>query len=537
MVPKAQSGADKASSARGQGRRAQKRHAPGSKLHPLGSGGKANQPKVVPSAAREQRSVTHFAESEPPEIRHRGFNPIGLKPGTLRTLSRPQAFKMWLTSATFRYPARVTMVIFLILIVLTTGGLMLPGASKQPGTTNLVDAFFTAVSAVCVTGLTVVDTAAHWTFFGQVVIAIGITLGGLGVMTMASLLALVVSRRLGLTQKLLSVQDTRGRLSDTGTLVIGVIVTTLVAEAILFLIILPSFLEQGHDPANATWHALFIAISSFNNAGFVSMHEGLDAYVSNWFVLVPIMLAATVGAIGFPVITDLRRRWRTPSRWSLHTKMTLSTYFALAAITGLIVAVLEWNNANTLGSLGISDRVLNSLVMAITPRSPGMTAIDVGEMTPASWLVTDISMFIGGGSGSHAGGIKVTTFAVVMMAAWAEATGRKDSEAFHRRIPHETLRQAVAVLLGSVMLVLAVSAALLMISPFTLDRILFEVISAFGTVGLSTGITPNLPAAGKVLLAFLMVVGRVGPMTLATALALRQENRLVRMPSERPIVG
>lgn len=498
---------------------------------------KANRPKVVSSAAREHRSVTHFAESEPPALRHRGVNPASLRPGAARNLTRVQSVGMWLNSVTFRYPARLTMVIFLILILLTTGALMLPGASRTPGSTDLVDAFFTAVSAVCVTGLTVVDTSLHWTFFGQTIIATGIALGGLGVMTMASLLALVVSRRLGLTQKLLSVQDTRGRLSDTGTLVIGVIVTTLVAELVLFLVILPSFLETGHDPASATWHALFIAISSFNNAGFVSMHEGLDAYVGNWFVLVPIMLAAAVGAVGFPVITDLRRNWRKPSGWSLHTKMTLTTYFALAVVTGVIVAALEWNNSQTLGALPVSDRVLNSFVLAITPRSPGMTAINVGEMTQASWLLTDISMFIGGGSGSHAGGIKVTTFAVVMMAAWAEATGRKDIEAFHRRIPHETLRQAVAVLLAAVTLVLVVAAALLIITPFTLDQVLFEVISAFGTVGLSTGITPHLPAAGKVLLSFLMVVGRVGPMTMATALALRQENRVVRMPSERPIVG
>lgn len=499
--------------------------------------GRVKRPKVVSDDSREHRSVTHFAESEPPQLHHHGVNPTHLRPGNARDLTPFQAFRMWLNTMMFRYPARLTLVIFLILIALTTAGLMIPNASYGEGSTDLTDAFFTAVSAVTVTGLTVVDTAQHWTMFGQVVISIGIALGGLGVMTMASLLALVVSRRLGLTQKLMTAEDTRGRLSDAGTLVIGVIVTTVVAEVVLFLTILPSFLDHGHNPGEATWNAFFMANSAFNNAGFVSMNEGLAAYVGSWGVLIPLTLATIVGAIGFPVITDLRRNWKKPERWSLHTKMTLTTYFAVAAISGVMVAMLEWGNPATLGGLPLPDKILNSLMATFNPRSSGMSAVDVGQMTPATWLITDLSMFIGGGSGSHAGGIKVTTFAVLMTAAWAEARGRKDVETFNRRIPSGTVRQAVAVLLGSVLLLITVALLLTLMTPFSLDRILFEVVSAFGTVGLSTGITPDLPDPARVLISVLMVVGRVGPMTLATALALRQEHSLVRMPEERPIVG
>lgn len=445
--------------------------------------------------------------------------------------------RVWFNMVAFRYPARLTLTIFLILICAATAALMLPISTAKGKNLEFIDAFFTAVSAVCVTGLTVVDTATHWTTFGQGVIVVAITLGGLGVMTMASLLALIVSRRLGLTQRLLSADDTRGRLADAGTLVMGVIVTTAVAEILLFLVILPSFLDQGHAPGEAAWNALFTAVSVFNNAGFLNLPEGLAPYIGSWTVLLPLMMAAFIGAIGFPVITDLRRNWRRPKSWSLHSKLTLSTYLILAALSGLAVAALEWNNPATFGPLSLSEKVLNSIVEAFSPRSLGISAVDVSEMTGATWLITDISMFIGGGSGSHAGGIKVTTFAVVLMAAWAEARGRTDIEVFHRRIPHGTLRQAVAVLLAAVMLVIGVALVLLVITPFTLDRIIFEVISAFGTVGLSTGITPLLPVTGKILLAFLMVVGRVGPMTLATALALRQTRSLVRMPEERPIVG
>ena len=493
--------------------------------------------KARQARARERSSASAFAESEPVVPSHRGIYPGHMTAQMARKLSPMKTLNAWFSMVAFRYPARLTMVIFLFLIAVTTGALLLPASTAPGKSTTFVDAFFTAASSVCVTGLTVVDTATHWSIFGQVVLAAAITLGGLGVMTMASLLALVVSRRLGVTQRMLSAEDTRGRISDAGALVVGVLVTTVTVELVLFLMILPAFLQQGHTFAGAAWDALFTAISVFNNAGFVNLPEGLSPYIGNWGVVMPLMLAAFVGAIGFPVITDLKSNWRTPKRWSLHTKLTLSTYLGLAALSGVVVAVLEWNNPGTFGPLTTSEKILNSFVEAINPRSLGVSIVDVGNMTSASWLVTDISMFIGGGSGSHAGGIKVATFAVVVMAAWAEARGLRDVEAFHRRIPHETLRQAVSVLLAAAILVLSVAGALLIMTPFSLDRVLFEVISAFGTVGLSTGITPLLPAAAKTLLGFLMVVGRVGPMTLATALALRQEKSLIRYPEERPIVG
>ncbi|WP_099332400.1 TrkH family potassium uptake protein [Actinomyces minihominis] len=480
---------------------------------------------------------SHFADSEP----------VGHVDTPLRTdhlLIRSGGGRSWLHRSrlsfnqfAMRYPARLTLLVFTFLIAVTTLLLSLPIANTGRHFTPFIDALFTAVSAVCVTGLSVVDTATYWSGFGQAVIAAGIALGGLGVMTMASLLTLAVSRRLGLTQRLMAQDDTQGRMGDAVTLVKAVFITTVIAEVVLFLVIAPAFLRQGRPFLTSVWDALFISISSFNNAGFVNMEGGVAPYVSDWFVLLPLVLAAFVGAIGFPVFVDLRRNWRKPRSLSLHSKITITTYISLAVITGLIIAALEWNNPYTFGALDFSGKSLSTIVGAINTRSLGVSAIDVSQMTGASWLVQDISMFIGGGSASHAGGIKVTTFTILLLAAWAEARGRRDVEAFHRRLPLGTIRQAVAVLLAAVVLVLGASAVLLVITPFTLDRIIFEVISAFGTVGLSTGITSALPPAAKFVLSLLMVIGRIGPMTFAAGLALREKQSFLRLPEERPIVG
>lgn len=486
---------------------------------------------------REQADLgERFAESEP-ILHHKQSIELGPVIARRLAMSRTHRFRYWFNHIALRYPARITVTVFAVLILVMTSLLLLPISNARGTVTPFIDAFFTAVSSVCVTGLTVVDTATYWSPFGQGVIALAISLGGLGVMTMASLLALAVSRRLGLTSRLLSVDATQGRLGDALSLVLGVLVTTIIVEAVLFAIIFPPFLQQGQPVGTAAWNALFMSISAFNNAGFVNLPEGLAPYVGNWLVILPIMMAAVVGAIGFPVIVDLRRHWRTPRNLTLHTKMTLSTYFGLVVVTGVIVAALEWGNPYTFGPLDLSEKLLSSIVAATNPRSLGASTIDVSQMTGASWFVTDISMFIGGGSGSHAGGIKVTTFMVLLLAAWSEARGNRDVETFGRRIPPFTVRQSVAVLLAGALLVISATVILLVITPFSLDRTLFEAISAFGTVGLSTGITSALPDAAKLLLAFLMVVGRVGPMTFAAALALRERQSFIRLPQERPIVG
>ena len=255
-------------------------------------------------------------------------------------------------------------------------------------------------------------------------------------------------------------------------------------------------------------------------------------------MLVPIILGTTVGAIGFPVIMDVAKNMWAPRRWRLHTKLTLSTYLILAFIGALALALTEWHNPATLGSVDTPSKILNAMLAGVNSRSSGISALNVGSMRSQTHFVQDILMMIGRAAPRpRAGGVKVTTFAVLVLAVIAEARGDRDIETFGRRIPTSTVRLAVAVSLLGLALVAISVVALLTMTDHSLDIILFETVSAFATVGLSTGITPNLPMAAKYVLIALMFAGRTGSMTVAAALALRERSRVIRMPEEQPIIG
>ena len=425
--------------------------------------------------------------------------------------SPAQRVRAWLAKQARYYPARLAISTFALIIGVITALLMLPFASASDTSAPFVDVLFTAVSAVCVTGLTTVDTATYWSPFGQAVIALGIVVGGLGVMTLASILGFAVSRHLGLTQRMLATQETKtGAMGQISTLLKAVIATSLSMQFLLAAAFLPRFLSMGLDPGRAAWDALFMAISVFNNAGFVILPGGLSPHVTDWWMLVPIILGTTVGAIGFPVIMDVSTHLRTPRRWRLHTKLTLSTYLILAFVGALALALTEWHNPTTLGAIDTPSKILNALLAGVNSRSSGLSALDVGAMRSQTHFVQDILMMIGGGSASTAGGVKVTTFAVLVLAVIAEARGDQDIETFGRRIPTSTIRLAVAVSLLGLALVAVSVVLLLSMTDYTLDIILFETISAFATVGLSTGITPILPVGAKYVLIALMFAGRTG---------------------------
>ncbi|QAY64311.1 TrkH family potassium uptake protein [Xylanimonas allomyrinae] len=439
-------------------------------------------------------------------------------------------------------PARLAVAVFLGVCALFTVLLLAPWATVSGRSVPFVDALFTAISAVCVTGLTVVDTGTYWSPWGLAVILVAIKVGGFGVMTLASILGLAVSRRIGLTQRLLTASETRtDRLGEVGSLVRVVIVTSTSLELAVAALLLPRFLTLGEPLGEASWHALFYGISAFNNAGFVPTPEGLAPHVGDWWLGLPIVLGVFVGALGFPVILNIlstrRRRQRAWARWSVHTKLTIVTSAWLLLAGWVLLAALEWNNPATFGPLPVGQKVLAALFAGAMPRSAGFSTVDVGSMHEGTWLVTDALMFVGGGSASTGGGIKVTTLAVMLLAILAEARGDKDIEAYGRRIPRDTLRVAIAVVFLGATTVLLGSLALLEISGEPLDVVLFEVISAFATCGLTTGLTPDLPDAGKYVLCVLMFVGRTGSMTFAAALALRDRRRIVRFPEERPIIG
>lgn len=435
-------------------------------------------------------------------------------------------------------PARLALLVFTGIVVVVTGLLSLPVATTSGERAPFADSLFTAVSAVCVTGLSTVDTATYWSGFGQGVILVSLKIGGLGVMTLASILGLAVSRRIGLTQRMLTASETGGtRLGEVGTLVRAVIATSLAIELALTLVLVPRFLDLGESVPAALWHGVFMALSIFNNAGFVVLDEGLAPYVGDWWIGLPVVVGTILGAVGFPVLLDLWRHRRRLRRISLHSRLTLTTFAVLTVVMVAAFAIFEWSNPDTLGGLDAGDRVLATLLHSVTPRSSGLATLDVGELQQSTLFAIDAMMFVGGGSASTAGGIKVTTFAVLVLAIVAEARGDRDIETFGRRIPTETVRLAVAVAFLGASLVGVSTLVLLSTTDFTLDQILFEVISAFATCGLSTGITPLLPDPATYVLSALMFAGRIGTMTLAAALALRSRRRVIRMPEERPIIG
>ncbi|UZN02336.1 TrkH family potassium uptake protein [Cellulomonas sp. S1-8] len=435
-------------------------------------------------------------------------------------------------------PARLALGVFALVIAVITVLLSAPWATAGGERAPLVDALFTATSATTVTGLVVVPTGEYWSAWGLVVILVAIKIGGLGVMTLASLLGMAVSRRIGLTQRLLVSSETKvTRLGEVGSLVRTVIVTSTVLEVAIALVLFPRLLVHGESTGTAAWHAVFYSVSAFNNAGFVPTPEGLDPFVSDWWMLLPIIIGVFIGSLGFPVILNVANHLREPRRWSLHSKLTITTSLALVLFGSVVVAAFEWTNPDTFRPLDAPGTILASLFAGVMPRSGGFSTVDVGQMHEGTWLLLDALMFVGGGSASTAGGIKVTTLAVMLLAIVAEGRGDRDVEAFGRRIPRETLQVAIAVSFVSATIVLIATLLLLAITGLTLDRVLFEVISAFATAGLSTGITADLPTPAKYVLVVLMFIGRTGTMTLAAALALRNRRRVIRYPEERPIVG
>jgi potassium uptake TrkH family protein len=444
------------------------------------------------------------------------------------------------TATQLHRPAVVVALGFIGMILVVTVLLMVPAAHEDGRATSFREALFTATSAVCVTGLVVVDTPTHWSTFGEVVIVAGIQVGGFGFMTSASLLGVLVARRLGLRTRVLAAAETRSLgLGDIRRVIRGVVLISLAVEGMVaVLLALRFWLGYDMSAGRAVYHGVFHAVSSFNNAGFALHTDNLIGFATDAFVCLPIAAAVILGGIGFPVILELRRELRTPRTWSMHTKTTLlGTAVLLVGGTALITA-FEWRNQGTLGPMGVAEKLLVGFFQGgVQPRTAGFNSLDYAQVNETSLLVTDALMFIGGGSAGTAGGIKVTTFFLLLFAILAEVRGDPTVDAFGRQVPAAVLRQALSVALLGVALVGAATLALLAISGLDLDRILFEAVSAFATVGLSTGITAQLPPAGQYILIGLMFVGRIGPITFASALALRQSRKLFRHPEERAIVG
>ena len=430
-------------------------------------------------------------------------------------------------------------VAFALAILVGTALLMLPLARTGPEGTPFIVALFTSTSAVCVTGLVVVDTPSYWSSFGEVVILALIQVGGFGIMTLASLLGLLVFRRLGLRSRLTAATETKTTgLGDVRTVVRGVVVISLLFEAVVAAMLTLRFAwgyeeEWGH----AAYLGVFHAVSAFNNAGFALYSDSLMGFVSDPWICLPIAFAVIAGGLGFPVWLELYRRFHPTWAWSMHTRMTLSVTAALLVLGTVFVTVSEWTNPATLGALSAPDRLLAGFFQSVMPRTAGFNSLDYGQMRDGTLLGTEILMFIGGGSAGTAGGIKVTTFILLFFVIFAEVRGESDVSAFGRRIDPRAIRQALTVALLALGAVVASTLVILQLSDVSTEDALFEVVSAFATVGLSTGITADLPTAAHLVLALLMFIGRLGPITLVSALAMREHAHLHRLPEGRPLIG
>lgn len=438
-----------------------------------------------------------------------------------------------------RNPVRLIPLLFLGAIVIGTAVLSLPFATAAGARAPLLTALFTATSAVSVTGLVTVDTPTFWSPFGQAAIMVMFQIGGLGIMTAATLLGLMVGRGFGLHDRLATHVE-RGRLNLLAAPVVlrMIILITLTVELAVAAMLALRFATHWDMPVGAAlWHGLFHSVSAFNNAGFSTFSDSLMSFQGDAFILVPIALAVVVSALGFPVMEDWRShgwRWR---QWTLHSKITLSGTILLLLGGFVAMLAMEWSNPDTLGPMSVADKVLNAAFHSVMPRTAGFNSLNMGALREETLVINYLLMFIGGGSAGTAGGIKVTTFMVLLAIVLAEVLTRRDASMFGRRFGHAVERQALTVASLALMLVLVATMYITSVTDLPLQDVLFETISAFATVGLSTGITASLPNSALVVLILLMFIGRVGTITAATALALSGADRRYRYPEENPIVG
>lgn len=437
------------------------------------------------------------------------------------------------------HPAQAVASGFAVTILAGTALLLTPVAKAGPGAATPVEALFTATSAVCVTGLVVVDTPTFWTPFGQAVILVLIQLGGLGIMIFASLIGLVLARRISVRSRLYAAAEAKVLgLDDVRGVVRGIVGISLTIEAALFVVLFLRFLlGYGYSFGDAAWHGVFHAVSSFNNAGFALYSDSLMAFVADPFICLPIAAAIILGGLGFPVIMQLRKEFRHPLHWTMNTKLVLWATVVLLAAGSVYITVIEWDNPGTLGGLDPWARVLAGFFQSVQTRTAGFNSVDIAAMHDETWLGMDILMFIGGGPAGTAGGIKVTTFAVLFFIMLTELRGEGAVNIFGKRLSRAVHRQAITVVLIAVAAVVAGTGSLMLLTGENLDRALFETVSAFATVGLSTGITPTLSEPAQVVLIVMMFLGRLGPLTLGSAIALRERRVLYEYPKERPAIG
>ena len=447
-------------------------------------------------------------------------------------------------------PTQIIVMGFAFFILIGASLLSLPIASNNGDSVGIINALFTATSAVCVTGLAVVNTMEHWTMFGKVVILFLIQIGGLGFMTITTMLFLLLGKKIRFKERLviqeaLNHYSLSGMVRITKNILIGTMLMEIVGAIILSIKFVPVYGSYG------IFMGLFHSISAFCNAGFDIIGEAsLTPYVHDTVINFTIMILIVIGGIGFSVWIDfikvykeVKEKRRTGKsifqKLSLHSKLVLVLTFGLIGIGFVFILLFEWNNPETMGTFSIKNKLLSALFHSITPRTAGFSTLAVSEMGDATKLFTMILMYIGGSPGGTAGGIKTVTMGVLFVSVLSTIRAKEDVEIFQRRIPEKIVQRSLAVIMISIALVMGSTMLLSITENSSFMEVFFEAVSAFATVGLSLGITENLTDFGKIFIIITMFVGRLGPVTMAVAFSLKgsQKKCSIKKPEEKVMVG
>lgn len=443
--------------------------------------------------------------------------------------------KKYLKRSTKRFSPPMTVVFsFFTLILIGTALLKLPFATTQ--TISWLDTLFTATSAVTVTGLIVVDTGTAFTLFGQTVIMILMQLGGLGLMTSAVFIFFIFKRRIGMQQRdLIKESLNQGSSGGIIRLVRYVLFFSLSIELIGFTLLsikwIPEFgLWKG------AFYSLFHTVAAFNNAGFSLWSDNLSSYVGDPIVNLTITSMFVLGGIGFTVLLDVWNKKKFKSL-TLHSKVMIVGTLVINVIAILSIFILEYSNPQTLGGLSFGDKVWGAYFQGLSPRTAGFNSIDITALTVPTMLLTILLMFIGAGSASTGSGIKLSTFIILLLTTITSLRGGEEVSLFGRRIRNSAVFRALTLTTVSFLLVFVAVFILTITENGSFIEIIFEVVSAFGTVGLSAGLTPELSIVGRFVIMFVMFIGRIGPITIVSILIARKGTSLIRYPQEDLFIG
>ncbi|MFX0548055.1 TrkH family potassium uptake protein [Hathewaya histolytica] len=437
-------------------------------------------------------------------------------------------------------PVQVLAVGFASVIFIGALLLMLPISSAKGNWTNFIDCLFTSTSATCVTGLISVDTGTYWSYFGKTVIISLIQIGGLGFMSLATLIFLLLGKKITLKERLV-MQEAMNSFSMQGLVKMSkyILLFTFSIEGIGALILSTQFIPR-FGIKKGIYYSIFHSISAFCNAGFDLMGNftSLTNYSNNTVIILTISALIITGGLGFFVWNEIYSRKKL-KKFSLHTKLVLWATLILIVGGAILMFLFEMNNPNTIANKEIKEKILSSIFASVSPRTAGFNSISTSDMSLPGRFLTTLLMFIGGSPGSTAGGIKTTTITLLIFTLLSVIKGREDTEIFNKRISKEVVYKGIVILMISFLLIAGVTMALCITETgFTLEEILYEAVSGFGTVGLTLGITTKLSNLGKIIIAMTMYFGRVGPLTIVLALTNRNGNKGgIKYPEGKILIG